>query len=212
VDQSLLERHVTSGAKSDARDAHVLAELVRTDRHHHRPIAGDRDLAEAIKALARAHLNLIWTRHRQAGQLRSTLREFYPGVLHAFDELTSRDTLAVLQIAPTPTRGRTLSQSKIASALRRAGRQRGIDARAEQIQSALREPQLAAAPVVEVAFGQTVAAIVAVLVQLTIQIEQLEQELNAHFERHPDAQILLSQPGLGPGSLGRWRRPGRPRL
>jgi transposase len=61
----------------------------------------------------------------------------------------------------------------------------------------LREPQLAAAAVVEVAFGHTVTAMVAVLTQLTIQIEQLEQELNAHFERHPDAQILLSQPGLG---------------
>jgi transposase len=192
------ERHVTSGAKSDAADAHVLAELVRTDRQHHRPIAGDSDLAEAIKALARAHQNLIWTRQRQAGQLRSTLREFYPGVLHAFDDLTSRDALAVLQIAPTPTQGRALSQSKIASALRRAGRQRSIDASAERIQSLLREPQLAAAPVVEVAFGHTVTAIGAVLIQLSIQIEQLEQELNAHFERHPDAQILLSQPGLGP--------------
>ncbi len=191
------ERHVTSGAKSDAADAHVLAELVRTDRRHHRPIAGDSDLAEAIKALTRAHQSLIWTRQRQAGQLRSTLREFYPGALHAFDELTSRDALAVLQIAPTPTKGRALSQSKIASALRRAGRQRNIDASAGRIQSVLREPQLTAAPVVEVAFGHTVTALVAVLIQLSIQIEQLEQELNAHFERHPDAQILLSQPGLG---------------
>jgi hypothetical protein len=100
----------------------VLAELVRTDRQHHRPIAGDTDLVEAIKAIARAHQNLIWTRHRQAGQLRSTLRGFYPGALQAFDELTGRDALAVLRIAPTPTRGRALPSSKIASALRRAGR------------------------------------------------------------------------------------------
>jgi transposase len=73
------ERHVTSGAKSDPGDAKVLADLVRTDRQHHRPIAGDSDLADAVKALARAHQNLIWTRQRQASQLRSTLREFYPG-------------------------------------------------------------------------------------------------------------------------------------
>jgi hypothetical protein len=38
------ERHSTSGAKSDPGDAHVLAELVRNDRDHHRPIAGDSEL------------------------------------------------------------------------------------------------------------------------------------------------------------------------
>ena len=192
------QRHVTSGAKSDPGDAKVLADLVRTDRQHHRPIAGDTELAVAVKALARAHQNLIWTRQRQASQLRSTLREFYPGALAAFDELAGRDALAVLGIAPTPTRGRALSRSKIASALRRAGRQRNIEARAEQIQTVLREPQLAAAPMVEAAFGHTVTAMVAVIAQLVTQLEQLEQELTAHFERHPDAEILRSQPGLGP--------------
>ena len=35
------QRHSTSGAKSDAGDAHVLAEIVRLDREHHRPVAGD---------------------------------------------------------------------------------------------------------------------------------------------------------------------------
>ncbi len=120
------ERHVTSGAKSDRGDAHVLAELVRTDRHHHRPVAGDSELAEAVKVLARTHQNLIWTRQRQANALRSTLREFYPAALAAFGgggELTSWDALAVLEIAPTPAAGRVLSRARIASALRRGGRQ-----------------------------------------------------------------------------------------
>ena len=72
------ERHVTSGAKSDPGDAKVLADLVRTDRHNHRPVAGDSELAEAVKVLARAHQHLIWTRQRQTNALRSTLREFYP--------------------------------------------------------------------------------------------------------------------------------------
>jgi transposase len=47
------ERHSTSGAKSDAGDAHVLAEIVRLDRGHHRPVAGDSELGEAIKLVAR---------------------------------------------------------------------------------------------------------------------------------------------------------------
>ena len=51
------DRHHVSGAKSDASDAKLLADLVRTDRHNHRPIAGDRTEAEATKVLARAHQN-----------------------------------------------------------------------------------------------------------------------------------------------------------
>jgi transposase len=73
------DRHTVSGAKSDAGDAKVLADLVRTDRHNHRPVAGDSELAEAVKVLARTHQSLVWTRRRQVNQLRSLLREFYPG-------------------------------------------------------------------------------------------------------------------------------------
>jgi transposase len=192
------ERHVTSGAKSDAGDAHVLADLVRTDRAAHRPVAGDSDLAEAVKVLARAHQNLIWSRQRQTNLLRSTLREFYPAALTAFDDLDGRDALAVLAIAPNPLRGKALSQSKIASALRRAGRQRNIDTTAAKIQAALRTEQLAAPAAVAAAFGHTVAALVGVLTELSRQIETIESELSAHFDQHPDAPILRSQPGLGP--------------
>ena len=116
------ERHTTSGAKSDPGDARVLAELARTDHHNHRPVAGDSELVESIKVLARAHQSLIWTRQRQTNQLRSALREFYPAALDAFGELVSTDALAVLAVAPTPSLGRQLSVSKIASALRRGGR------------------------------------------------------------------------------------------
>src|SRR4249919_26700 len=77
------DRHAISRAKSDPGDAKVLADLVRTDRHNHRELAGDSELAEAIKVLARAHQSLVWTRQRQVSQLRSTLREFYPGALEA---------------------------------------------------------------------------------------------------------------------------------
>jgi Transposase/Transposase IS116/IS110/IS902 family len=191
------ERHSTSGAKSDPGDAFVLAELARTDGHNHRFIAGDSELGEAIKVLARAHQNLIWTRQRQLNQLRSTLREFYPGALAAFDDLGSSDALAVLAVAPTPTRGRGLSRSKIAAALRRGGRQRRIDEHTEQIHAALRTTQLQAPPIVADAMGSSVTALVAVAVELTSQIGRLEHELAAHFDQHPDAKIIRSLPGLG---------------
>jgi transposase len=191
------ERHSTSGAKSDPGDAFVLAELARTDAHNHRPVAGDSELSEAIKVLARAHQSLIWSRQRHLNQLRSTLREFYPGALAAFGELGSTDALAVLAIAPTPTLGRGLSRSKIASALKRGGRQRRIDERAAEIQTALRAEQLQAPTIVANAMGATVTALVAVAAELDAQIRRLETELADHFDQHPDAKIIRSLPGLG---------------
>ena len=192
------ERHVTSRAKSDPRDAKVLADLVRTDRRHHRPIAGDSELAEAVKALARTHQNLIWTRQRQTNALRSTLREFYPAALVAFDDLASRDALAVLAKAPTPTAGAALRVTQVEAVLRAAGRQRNLHTRAEEISAALRTEQLSAPPLVAAAFGAAVAALVAVTAELVRQTAAVEAKLAAAFEQHPSAEILRSLPGLGP--------------
>jgi transposase len=191
------ERHGTSGAKSDPGDAKVLADLARTDAHNHRPVAGDSELAEAVKVLARAHQSMIWTRQRETNQLRSTLREFYPAALDAFDELAGRDALAVLAIAPTPAAGRQLSRSKIAAVLRRGGRQRRIDERAVEIQTALRSEQLAAPTLIADAMGATVSALVAVIAELQTQTVRLHTELADRFEQHPNAKIIRSLPGLG---------------
>ena len=191
------ERHSTSGAKSDPGDAFVLAELARTDAHNHRSIAGDSELAEATKVLARAHQSMIWSRQRQVNQLRSTLREFYPAALVAFDSLASSDALAVLAIAPTPALARALSRSKIASALRRGGRQRRIDERAGEIQAALRGEALEAPGPVAEALGASVRALVGVIGELVTQTARLEAELAERFDQHPDAKIIRSLPGLG---------------
>ncbi len=177
------ERHSTSGAKSDPGDAKVLADLARTDRHNHRRVAGDSDLAEAVKVLARAHQSLIWSRQRQLNQLRSTLREFYPAALEAFPELGSAEALAVLSMAPTPALGRGLSRSKIAAGLRRAGRQRRIEERAGEIQMALRAAQLQAPDIIAGAMGSSSSALVAVIVELSTQISRLEAELADRFEQ-----------------------------
>ncbi len=192
------ERHATSGAKSDPGDAHVLAELVRLDRAHHRPVAGDSAIAEHVKVLTRTHQSMIWSRQRQTNALRSMLREFYPGALAAFgDELAGRDALAILAIAPSPEAGRRLSQAKITAALRRAGRQRNLQSTAEDIQVALRAPQLEAHPGVIGAYTAAVRSLIAVITEVVTQTEVLRAEVEAGFGRHPDAEIYLSQPGLG---------------
>jgi len=192
------DRHGTSGAKSDSGDAKVLADLVRTDRHNHRPIAGDSDLAEGIKLLARAHQSAIWGRQRQLNALRSSLREYYLGALQAFGtDLASADALAVLEIAPTPELGRRLSRSKIASALRKGGRQRNVERRTEEIQEALRAENLEAPDLIANAHGLVTHSALALIVTFNAQIAELETALSEHFEQHPDAKVVLSLPGLG---------------
>jgi transposase len=93
--------------------------------------------------------------------------------------------------------GRGLSRSKIASALRRGGRQRRVEERAERIQAALRSEQLEAPPMIADAMGSSVAALVAITVEIAAQIARLEAELADRFDQHPDAKIIRSLPGLG---------------
>src|SRR3984957_19831566 len=184
------DRHSSSGAKSDPGDARVLAGLVRTDRHNHRPAVPDSDLAGAVKVLARAHQSMIWNRPPQANQLRSALREFYPAALAAFDDLTSGDAIEVLRVAPEPRLGAGLSKTQIAAALRRGG---GPPA----TRGARGPPQLPPPPVIAAAMGASVAALAAVTAEMTRQIAALEQQLTADFEQHPDAGVVRSLPGLG---------------
>jgi transposase len=193
------DRHTTSGAKSDAGDAKLLADLVRTDAHNHRPLAGDSEQVSAIRVLARAHQGLVWARQRQVNGLRSALRDYFPGALSTLGtDLGSADALAVLAIAPTPRAARRLSAAKIASALAQGGRRRNLQARAAQIQEALRADHPEAPEAVAEAFGAAAAARVAVLVSLNEQIAALERQLGERFDQHPDAEILRSLPGLGP--------------
>jgi transposase len=192
------DRHAVSGAKSDAGDAKVLADLVRTDRHNHRPVSGDSELVEGIKLLARAHQTAIWGRQRQINALRSALRDYYPAALAAFGtNLSHHDAIEVLQLAPTPELGRSLSRSKIASALRHGGRVRNIERRSEEIQTALRADYLEAPSTVAKAYGIVTRSALGLIASFTREIALLEEALSEHFETHPDAKIVRSLPGLG---------------
>jgi transposase len=190
------ERHSVSGAKSDAADAHTLADMVRTDRHQLRPIAGDSDLAEAIKVVARAHKTLIWERTRHTLRLRHALREFFPAALVAFADLTGTDALELLGKAPDPAAAARLTITQITTALKRARRHHIAD-NAEAIRSALRAEHLGQPAVVVAAYAATVRAQVAILTTLNAEIKTMEEQVAAHFGQHPEVEIYRSQPGLG---------------
>ena len=191
------ERRAVSGAKSDAADAHMLADMVRTDAHQLRPVAGDSDLAEAIKVVTRAHKTLIWERTRHTQRLRHALREYFPAALAAFEDLDAPDSLELLAKAPNPVSAARLSRSQIAAALKRA-RRRDVQAKAERIQLALRTPQLGQPPATTAAYAASVRALTAVLAVIDTQVRALQSEVEEHFGQHPAARIVVSQPGLGP--------------
>jgi transposase len=190
------QRRSVSGAKSDATDAHTLADMVRTDSHQLRQVAGDSELAEAIKVVTRAHKTLIWERTRHVQRLRQALRDFFPGALEAFEDLTAADALELLSKAPDPTTAARLTRTQITAALRRA-RRRHVAERTEQIRTALHQEQLTQPPAVTTAYAAIVRSQVAVLTVLNAEITTMQGEVTAHFGQHPDAEIYLSQPGLG---------------
>ena len=196
------DRHAVSRKKSDHGDALVLANILRTDLHAHRPLPADTDLARAVAVLARAQQDAIWNRQQLSNQLRSLLREFYPAALEAVavwaNGLTRPEARTLLALAPTPTKAARLSRAQLRSALKRAGRQRGIEAEAERLREVLRsnfahQPQL-----VEDALGRQMLALLRQLDAACIAADELADAVEGAFLQHPDAEILLSFPGLGP--------------
>jgi transposase len=189
------ERHSLSGAKSDAADAHTLADMVRTDSHQLRPVAGDTAEAEAIKVVSRAHKTLIWERTRHTQRLRDALLAYFPAALEAFEDLDAPDALELLAKAPDPASAARLTLPQIEAALKRARRQKRAS-KAKQVQAALRSEQLRQPDPVTAAYAATITSTAAVLAAVVEQVARLEAQVEAHFGQHPDAEIVRSQPGL----------------
>ena len=190
------ERHGVSGAKSDKGDSHMLTDMVRTDSHQLRAVAGDSPEAAGVKVVARAHKTLIWERTRQVQRLRQQLLDYFPAAVAAFGDLDAPDALELLARAPDPARAAKLTRAQISAVLKRA-RRRDIPARATAIMAALRTPQLGQPPAVTAAYAASARSLIAVITTLNEQVKVMEGEVEAVFGRHPDAEIYLSQPGLG---------------
>jgi transposase len=190
------QRHGVSGAKSDGGDAHMLADMVRTDSHQLRAAAGDSAEAGGIKVVARTHKTLIWDRTRTTQRLRHQLREYFPAALEAFEDLDAPDVLELLAKAPDPARAARLTRAQVSAVLKRA-RRRNIKDKTDAILAALRGEQLGQLPALTVAYAATVRSLIAVISTLNEQVKVLEEQVRDHFGRHPDAEIYQSQPGLG---------------
>jgi transposase len=195
------DRHTVAGKKSDHGDSVVLANVLRTDQHAHRPLPADTELAQAIAVLARAQQDAVWDRTQAHNKLRSHLREYYPGFLAAFAAakggITRPEARAVLAAAPTPAAAATLTADQLRALLRKAGRRRGLDAEAARLREALQLPQMRQLPLVEQAMGRQTLALLGQLDAACTAADDLEHAVTESFNLHPDAGIITSFPGLG---------------
>jgi transposase len=195
------DRHSVAGKKSDHGDSFVLANVLRTDMHAHRPLPADSELAQAIAVLARAQQDAVWDRTQAHNRLRSHLREYYPGFLAAFASLKGGimrpEARAALAAAPTPADAARLSLTQLRGLLRKAGRSRGLDTEAARLREAFRLPQMRQLPLVEQAMGQQALALLSQLDAACAAAADLERAVTESFNLHPDAGIITSFPGPG---------------
>jgi transposase len=195
------DRHSVAGRKSDHGDSFVLANVLRTDLHAHRPLPADTELAQAIAVLARAQQDAVWDRTTAHNKLRSHLREYYPALLAAFAPLkggiTRPEARAVLAAAPTPADAARLTVTQLRAILKKAGRSRGIDTEATRLREAFRTEQMRQLPLVEQAMGRQALALLGQLNAACAAADDLEHAAVESFNLHPDAGIITSFPGLG---------------
>jgi transposase len=195
-------RYAVSGAKSDATDAVLLANIVRTDPDAHRPLPADTELAQAIRVLARAQQDAVWARQQIGNQLRDLLKDFYPAAIIAFAGLPSGglarpDARTILAAAPTPGQAAKLTPARLRRLLIKAGRRRDLDRDVERLRAVFTDTYLHQPPVVENAMGIQLTALLRQFEAASAAADELAEAAIAHFEQHADAAIITSFPGLG---------------
>jgi transposase len=197
------DRHRASRAKSDARDAIVLANILRTDAHAHRPIPSDSDAVKALRVLTRAQQDAVWDRVGLTNRIRGTLRRYFPAAIAAFERggkhrLDSAACRVILYAAPTPAAAGKLSLARLQSLLRRAGRTRSIDAEARRLQSYLRRTELRQSLAVEETMGIQLQTLLRQLDAVCEAVDVLTVAAEELFLAHPAAGVITSMPGAGP--------------
>lgn len=189
-------RYRSHGAKSDASDAYLLADLLRTDGHRWVALSPQSDSIRALRAWVRSRDDLVGARVALGNQLRSTLEAFWPGAACIFADITSPIGLAFLARYPSPASAARLSEAQ----LRRFCRTQHYSGRrsaAELLQRLHAAAQGLAGPLTDQAMAQVVRSLVAVLQPLVEQLAELTRRIERFVESLPDGQIIMSFPRAG---------------
>jgi transposase len=190
-------RYAVSGAKSDATDAVLLANIIRTDPDPHRPLPTDTESAQAIRVLARAQQDAVWARQQIGNQIRDLLKDFYPAALAGFAELPDgglarTDARTILAAAPTPAQAAKLTPARLRRGLIKAGRRRYLDRDIDRLREVFTNTYLHQPPAVENVMGIQLAALLRQFDTACAAADELAEAAIAHFEQHPDAEVITS--------------------
>jgi transposase len=182
--------------KSDASDAYLLADLLRTDGHRWRALTQQSDAIRALRALVRSRDDLVAARVAAANQLTSTLQAFWPGAACIFADVASPIGLAFLRRYPSPRTARRLSEAQLQRFCKHqhySGRRSPAD-----LLGRLRAAATGRVGVqTEQAMAKVGRAQVAVLVPLVTQIAELTRRIEQFMHSLPDGLLMMSFPRAG---------------
>lgn len=189
-------RYRSHGAKSDASDAYLLADLLRTDGHRFAPLAPQGDEIRALRALVRGRDDLVATRVQLANQLRSLLESFWPGAVAIFADIDSPIALAFIERYPTPEAAARLGPKRLAAFCA----QHGYSGRRciEELLSRLHQAPAAACGELEMeAKGELACSLARTLARLVEQIRLLTSRIEHQLACLDDGRIVMSFPRAG---------------
>ena len=184
----------TGEGKTDAKDAYIIAETARL-RRDLTIIDHSTDLVRNLGLLTAHRADLIADRVRMINRLRDVMTSVFPSLEREFDYSSCKGALVLLTGYASPERLRHVGVTRLAGWLR-ARRVRGYADLAARAVSAARSQQI-------VLCGQDIAAsIIAELATNILALDQrvkdLDTQIAATFDQHPQAEIIQSMPGFGP--------------
>lgn len=187
-------RFSSSGARDDARDGHLIAEVLRTDRGRLQPWAPDRPVTRQIRAKVSLLHYLTKQKVRCANRLRAVLLRYYPLALQLFGLWSSQISLRFIQQYPTPQAASALSWDDFRAF---AQKHRYPAAKSAACFARLQQAQPQASPVTVLTYQHEAVYLAGSLHQLIGSKNQTLQQLTALFKQHPDQAIFASLPGAG---------------
>ncbi|WP_033223463.1 IS110 family transposase [Kitasatospora phosalacinea] len=181
-------------AKTDARDAYVIAETSR-QRRDFTTIEVPAQLAADLALLTAHRSDLVADRVRMINRLRDVLTGIFPALERAFDYSSQKGALVLLTGYQTPAALRRRGRARLTAWL--ASRSvRGADAVAATALEAA-DAQRTVLPGQDVA-ATIVAGLAAQLLALDDRLKRIDKQIRDTFHAHPQAEIIESLPGIGP--------------
>lgn len=196
--KALRQRYSSTGAKSDASDAYVLADVLRTDRHRLKPLVADSAETKVLRALTRTRKDLVVARVALVNQLRSQLELCFPGAVGLFADLESPVSIAFLRRYPTARRARSLGEARLAAFLRRIGYS-GRKPVGELLARVKEAPPAGLSDSEAEGRALCVLALLDAIEVCNGRARELEAEVVERLEFHRDAPIFTSLPRAGRG-------------